>query len=212
MRRGWGDLRQSGGGQSGAGGREPRNTRRTRKEGRVQGWQAGGGARHWRSRWHRSGKGQRAVFPERERAALGQEPLGSPTPTEWVAGQIDCPRALRGGRCVARSLPGRLRGHMDPPRSVNVDTGEKPERPWWRRNRTAAVLVWLLIAYPLSVGPAGYARGRGWLPRIPCVVFFAPLWAAVSDTPSESVLSGYYVRWMMAGSSHRDAASDLFSN
>jgi len=37
-------------------------------------------------------------------------------------------------------------------------TAPPPRRPWWKKKRTwAAVVLWLLVAYPLSYGPASYA-------------------------------------------------------
>ncbi len=37
-------------------------------------------------------------------------------------------------------------------------------RPWWRRKRWPAVAVlWLFLAYPLSVGPYIYCQERGWV-------------------------------------------------
>jgi len=44
-----------------------------------------------------------------------------------------------------------------------------------RRSRILAVLVWFVTAYPLSVGPAVYAVGRGWVPPAPVVYFYTPL-------------------------------------
>jgi hypothetical protein len=42
----------------------------------------------------------------------------------------------------------------------------EPQRsPWWKRKRwIAAIVVWLVITYPLSIWPAAYAVERGWLP------------------------------------------------
>jgi hypothetical protein len=41
---------------------------------------------------------------------------------------------------------------------------DKPRRAWYRGKRTwAALALWLLVAYPLSIGPAEYCVERGWL-------------------------------------------------
>lgn len=38
----------------------------------------------------------------------------------------------------------------------------KPKRPWWRKKRWWAVgLLWLAVAYPVSIGPAAYLAVRG---------------------------------------------------
>ena len=43
-------------------------------------------------------------------------------------------------------------------------TDPRPKRPWWRRKRTwAALALWLLLTYPLSMGPASYAVRRRWV-------------------------------------------------
>lgn len=40
------------------------------------------------------------------------------------------------------------------------------ERPWWHKKRwIAGALLWLLLAWPLSVGPYIYCKERGWVPR-----------------------------------------------
>jgi hypothetical protein len=59
-----------------------------------------------------------------------------------------------------------------PPRSVNVDTPEKPKRPWYRKKRWQAVAaVWLALPplYALSWGPAYYSAARGWWQWSPAV-------------------------------------------
>jgi hypothetical protein len=43
--------------------------------------------------------------------------------------------------------------------------GGPPKKHGWRRKRTwAALLLWLAVAYPLSLGPFMYAFYRGWVP------------------------------------------------
>jgi hypothetical protein len=54
-----------------------------------------------------------------------------------------------------------------------------PTRPWYKRKRTGAALaLWLLIAYPLSIGPLFYVAGRGWLPNQAAIVASGPAWTA----------------------------------
>jgi hypothetical protein len=41
---------------------------------------------------------------------------------------------------------------------------DKPTRRWCRKKRWwAALVLWLLLAYPLGLGPAWYAGVRGWI-------------------------------------------------
>ena len=59
-------------------------------------------------------------------------------------------------------------GFVPPPRSVNMDTPEKPDKPrrrWWRRKRwQAGGLVGAFVAYEAAFGPALYCYTRGWTP------------------------------------------------
>jgi hypothetical protein len=57
-----------------------------------------------------------------------------------------------------------------------------PRRPWWKKKRWgAALLLWLVAAYPLSGVAFCYAVGRGWVPEraqaSPAIVLaYQPLW------------------------------------
>ncbi len=53
----------------------------------------------------------------------------------------------------------------------------EPQRaPGWKRKRwIAAAAMWLVIAYPLSIWPAAYLVGRGWLPAATASVAYAPV-------------------------------------
>jgi len=56
----------------------------------------------------------------------------------------------------------------------------EPKRPWWRKQRwSAALVLWLVVAYPLGRGPAAYAVARGWLPASADRAAYAPLEAAM---------------------------------
>ena len=49
-------------------------------------------------------------------------------------------------------------------------------KPWWKRKRwIAALVLWLVIAYPLSLWPVAYLVGRGWLPVTPVKAAYAPV-------------------------------------
>jgi hypothetical protein len=66
----------------------------------------------------------------------------------------------------------------------------QPKRTWYRRKRTwAAIALWLVIAYPLSVGPAFYGMGRGWLPIKQTSALYGPSYFAASAL-------GYEIAWM----------------
>ena len=53
---------------------------------------------------------------------------------------------------------------------------DEPKRPWWKTKRwRAAIALWLLIAYPLSLWPIAYLVGRGWVPLAPVKAAYAPL-------------------------------------
>ncbi len=82
-----------------------------------------------------------------------------------------------------------------PPGGADV-TDDTSRRPWWRRKRTATALVlWLLVAYPLSVGPAAYATQRGWITQATAEAYAWPIEAA--DDAAEAVGDAYqaYVDW-----------------
>lgn len=59
---------------------------------------------------------------------------------------------------------------------------EPVRTPWWKRKRwIAAGVIWLGVAYPLSLWPAAYLVGRGWLPVTAANVGYAPV-IALADT------------------------------
>ncbi len=42
-----------------------------------------------------------------------------------------------------------------------------PRKPFWKRKRwIAAAVLWLVVAYPLSLGPVVHAEVRGWVPAL----------------------------------------------
>lgn len=59
--------------------------------------------------------------------------------------------------------------------------GDPSPKPRWKRKRwIAAGLLWLAIAYPLSLGPIFYAIGRQWLPPNSLIESaYAPIFAAL---------------------------------
>jgi hypothetical protein len=63
----------------------------------------------------------------------------------------------------------------------------KPRSAWWQKKRWAsALLLWLLVAYPLSAWPIEYLGGRGLIPpgsplARAIVTFYEPLRAVALD-------------------------------
>ena len=54
---------------------------------------------------------------------------------------------------------------------------ETPKRRWYRKKRWwAAAAVWLVIAYPVSLGPACYAVGRGWVGQHSVGLVYDPIY------------------------------------
>lgn len=52
---------------------------------------------------------------------------------------------------------------------------ETPNKPFWRKVRwAAALLLWSLLAYAVSIGPVGYAVARQWLPAEAAGPFLLP--------------------------------------
>ena len=85
---------------------------------------------------------------------------------------------------------------------------DTPRRPWWRRKRTVAALwLWLLVAYPLSVGPVAYTMERGWIAEATAEAYARPI--EVADDAAEAVGDAYqaYVNWF-EDIGDRHAASD----
>jgi len=77
-------------------------------------------------------------------------------------------------------------------------TAPPPRRPWWKRKRTwAAGAVWMAavpVLYALSMGPAVYCVGRGWLPADTVLGAYAPAaWAA--QLGGASPLLNRYSQW-----------------
>ena len=59
----------------------------------------------------------------------------------------------------------------------------------------AALTLWLLLAYPLSIGPLNYAQGRGWIEpsaNAAMQTFYGPLtYVATSETPLGDLVLAY---------------------
>ncbi len=81
---------------------------------------------------------------------------------------------------------------------------EPQRKPFWKRKRwIAAAALWLVIAYPMSLGPMNYADARGWVPRSLYGVlnaFYSPLDEFIMhDLPGSTSLSAYSMWAYLAG-------------
>jgi len=88
-------------------------------------------------------------------------------------------------------------------------TAPPSRRPWYRRKRTWAAAVWLLlpVLYVLSMGPAAYVHSRtGWFPYW-LFRLYAPLWGTTEGTSAASLLDSYEAWWITLAVEH-EAASD----
>lgn len=90
-----------------------------------------------------------------------------------------------------------------------------PHRRWWTKKRwLAAIALWMLIAYPSSVGPAHYAVGRGWLPLWFLKVYSPLVWLQPDysfdgyDGSLAQLFDTYNARWWSLGARHAAEQSD----
>ena len=101
-----------------------------------------------------------------------------------------------------------------------MDTPDKMARPWWRKKRWWALSVlWLLIAYPVSLWPLSYAIGRGWLPATTRSDVYGPIISATEGLdprpvygvfPADDAAEGYFAiaDWFTnRGREHADSAA-----
>lgn len=80
----------------------------------------------------------------------------------------------------------------------DVSMNEKRRRHLWRRKRyIIAAAMWLLLAYPLSMGPAEYAMIRGWTPP-----GFQAFYVPVRCLPHSRWLSRYSLWWIVLAMRH----------
>ena len=64
-----------------------------------------------------------------------------------------------------------------------------PRKPWWKRKRwIAAILLWVVLAYPLSLWPVAYGVGRGWLPASQMRTYCAPVLSTANALMPQPVL------------------------
>lgn len=80
--------------------------------------------------------------------------------------------------------------------------------PFWKHKRwIAAGVLWLVVAYPISVGPIAYAVERGWILQSTAETYVKPIEAA--DDAAEAIGNAYqaYVNWC-EDVGYRHAASE----
>lgn len=78
-----------------------------------------------------------------------------------------------------------------------------PKRVWGRRKRTWAVLLlWIVVAYPLSHGPVSYAANRGWITEHAAYTYRAPIRVVLPPegarpmSPARRVVARAYWDWV----------------
>jgi hypothetical protein len=91
-------------------------------------------------------------------------------------------------------------------------TPRSPRRRFWTKKRlAAALLLWLPLGYPASVGPVNYAVTRGWLPLAPAAAIYAPLSSAMRPFPAiQSAMNAYGVWWTKLAHRHETGGDPSF--
>jgi hypothetical protein len=64
-------------------------------------------------------------------------------------------------------------------------TAPVPRRPWRKRKRTWAAVLWLAAAYPASFGPAAYVCGITGMSFDPLRVVYFPVIVATAGYPTD---------------------------
>ena len=85
---------------------------------------------------------------------------------------------------------------------------DAPRKPFWRRKRwIAAAVLWLVVAYPLSLGPAFYCVGRGWLSDSDDIAtaFYKPLVYVSTLTGQHDRIGEFGQWWFNLGERHAAA-------
>jgi hypothetical protein len=79
----------------------------------------------------------------------------------------------------------------------------KPKRLRWRTTLLASVAILLMIvAYPISAGPAEYFATRGWLP-FPVSPVYSPAFRTLKETPAYDPWREYLWWWTCRANEHR---------
>jgi hypothetical protein len=66
---------------------------------------------------------------------------------------------------------------------------------WMKPRHFILALLSLLIAYPLSIGPAAVLEMKFEHPLV-LSPFYAPLWSVAGETNTEDFMVWYYNRWL----------------
>ncbi len=84
-------------------------------------------------------------------------------------------------------------------------------RPWWKKKRwVAAMALWVVVAYLLSVGPARYALARGWISGAASDIYMRPAIDSMDATEDsvdavEDAYEAYLGWWEEIGEDHADS-------
>jgi hypothetical protein len=90
----------------------------------------------------------------------------------------------------------------------NAGMSELHRKHFWKRKRwIAAVILWLSLPalYPASLGPIGYACGRGWISREAVTEFYGPLRDMTGILGLRLQEDNYAMLWYRLGQQHRVA-------
>ena len=69
-------------------------------------------------------------------------------------------------------------------------------KPWWKRKRSiAAAVLWVVVSYPLSFGPAMYAWYAGWISVGWIETVYRPMLYAELYSPHAGQVANDYVEW-----------------
>ncbi len=75
-------------------------------------------------------------------------------------------------------------------------------------------MLWLVIAYPSSIGPAHYGAGRGWIPLWALKVYTPLVWlfpGPIGDGSGFEFINpvnDYHAQWWSLGERHATEESD----
>jgi hypothetical protein len=89
---------------------------------------------------------------------------------------------------------------------------DAPRKPFWKRKHwIAAAVLWLVLAYPLSAGPAACALGRGWIANS-AYHFYSPLIEAeraLWQWPPDTLWDRYCSYFYELGQRHRHHSDEM---
>jgi hypothetical protein len=84
----------------------------------------------------------------------------------------------------------------------------RQRRPWQGRKWVWAAALWLLVAYPLSMGPAVYAHRRGWVDGQTVEVVYGPALRVLLSNGTTGSAFLRYLTWWVGLTQPDNAATD----